>query len=157
MDLETRQKSTLAGAASVDDFRPLTGFVLSVVAGVLILAGGVAMLGYSSGPYGGMMGGYGNVMGGYGGSMMSDYYGMMQGFGGLFYGFAVIGIIAGVLVLLSATMMYDRPGQVATWGALILVSSVVSFFGAGGFFVGAVLGIVGGILALTWREPRATI
>jgi uncharacterized protein DUF6114 len=156
IDLETRQKSTLAGPTSVGDFRPLAGFVLSLIAGLLILAGGVAMLGYSSGPYGGMMGGY-SMMGGYGGSMMSSYYGMMQGFGGWFYGFAVIGIITGVLILFSAIIMYDRPRQVATWGAVILVLSVVSFFGAGGFFVGAVLGIVGGILALTWREALPTI
>jgi hypothetical protein len=130
----------------------LAGFVLSLIAGVLILAGGVAMLGYSSGPYGGMMGGYSGMMGGNSGSFMSGYYGMMQGFGGWFYGFAVIGIIAGVIVLVGAIMMYDRPRQAAMWGALVLAFSVLSFFGAGGFFVGAILGIAGGILTLTWRE-----
>jgi uncharacterized protein DUF6114 len=155
--LETQQKSTLAGAASVGDYRPLAGFVLSLIAGVLILAGGVAMLGYSSGPYGGIMGGYNGMMGGYSGGMMNGYYGMMQGFGGWFYGFAVLGIMAGVLVLFSAIMMYDRPRQVAMWGALILGFSVVSFFGAGGFFIGAILGILGGILALTWREASPTM
>lgn len=157
IDLETRQKSTFAGMASVGDFRLVAGFVLSLIAGVLILAGGVAILGYPSGPSGGMMSGYSSMMRGYGGSMMSGYYGMMQGFGGWFYGFAIIGIIAGVLVLFSAVMMYDRPRHVATWGTLILVLSEVSFFGASGFFVGAALGIVGGILALTWKKPRATI
>ena len=147
----------MAGAVSVGDFRPLAGFVLSLVAGVLILAGGATMLGYVSGPYGGMMGGY-SMMGGYGGSMMNGYYGMMmQGFGGWFYGFAVVGIAAGVLVLFGAIMMYNRPRQVSMWGTLILVFSAVSLFGAGGFFVGAVLGIVGGILALTWRENRPSI
>ena len=148
----------MAGAVSVGDFSPLAGFVLSLVAGVLILAGGATMLGYVSGPYGGMMGGGYSMMGGYGGSMMSDYYGiMMQGFGGWFYGFAVVGIAAGVLVLFGAIMMYNRPRQVSMWGTLILVFSAVSLFGAGGFFVGAVLGIVGGILALTWRENRPSI
>ena len=88
---------------------------------------------------------------------MNGYYGMMQGFGGWYYGFAVVGIAAGVLVLFSAIMMYDRPRQVAAWGALVLVFSAISLFGAGGFFVGAVLGIVGGILALTWRENRPSI
>ena len=147
----------MAGAANVGDLRPLAGFVLSSIAGVLILSGGVAMLGYSSGPYVGMMSGYSGMMGGYGGGMTSGYYGMMQGFGGWFYGFAVLGIMAGVLVLFGAIMMHDRPRQAAMWGVIVLVFSVVSFFGAGGFFVGAVLGILGGILALTWREVRATI
>jgi hypothetical protein len=141
---------------SVDDFRPLAGLVLSLIGGVLILAGGVAMLGYSSGPYGGMMVGYSGMMGGFNG-MMSGYYGMMQGFGGWFYGFAVLGISAGVLILFGALMMYGRPRQVPIWGALVLGFSVVCFFGAGGFFVGAILGILGGILALTWREARPTI
>lgn len=155
--LETQQKSIVSATASVSDFRPLAGFVLSLIAGVLILAGGVAMLGYSSGPYGAMMGGYSGMMGGYGGGMMGGYYGMMLGLGGWFYGFAVLGITAGVLVLLGAIMMYDQPRQVGMWGALVLVFSVLSFFGAGGFFVGAILGILGGILALTWREARPTI
>lgn len=155
--LETPQKSTGAGTAGVGDFRPVAGFVLSLMAGVLILVGGVAMLDYPSGPSGGMMGHYDSMMGSYGGNMMVGYYGMVQSFGGWFYGFAIIGIIAGVLVLFSAIMMYDRPRQVATWGAVILVFSVVSFFDAGGFFVGAALGIVGGILALTWREARSPI
>lgn len=152
MHLETQHRSTVATAASIGEFRPIGGFVLSLVAGVLILAGGLAMLGYSSGPYGGMMGAYGGMMGGYSGGMMNGYYAMMQGIGGWFYGFAVIGIAAGVLVLFGAVMMYDRPRQVSTWGALVLVFSAISLFGAGGFFVGAVLGIVGGILALTWKE-----
>jgi hypothetical protein len=149
VSLEAQQKST--GAAVVGDFRPVAGFVASLMAGVLILAGGVSMLGYSSGLYSGRMGSYGGMMGGSGG-MMSGYYGMMQGFGGWFYGFAVLGIAAGVLVLFGAIMMYDRPREAAMWGALVLGFSVVSFFGAGGFFIGAVLGILGGILALTWRE-----
>jgi len=155
--LETQQKSTVAAAASVGEFRPLGGFVLSLVAGVLILAGGLAMLGYYSGPYGGMMGGYSGMVGAYGGGMMNGYYAMMQGFGGWFYGFAVVGIAAGALVLFGAIMMYDRPRQVSMWGAVVLVFSVISLFGAGGFFIGAVLGIVGGILALTWRENRPAI
>lgn len=155
--LEAQQKSTVAATASVGDFGPLGGFVLSLVAGVLILAGGLAMLGYYSGPYGGMMGGYSGTMGGYGGGMMNGYYAMMQRVGGWLYGFAVVGIAAGVLVMFGAIMMYDRPRQANTWGALVLVFSAISLFGAGGFFVGAMLGIVGGILALTWRENRPAI
>ncbi len=153
--LEAQQKSIVAPIVS--DFRPLAGFIVSLMAGVLILVGGVSMLGYSSGPYTGMMGSYGGMMGGFGGGMMSGYYPMMQGFGGWFYAFAVLGIAAGILVLLGAIMMYGRPREAAMWGALVLGFSVVSFFGAGGFFIGAVLGILGGILALTWRESRPTI
>jgi hypothetical protein len=34
---------------------------------------------------------------------------------------------------------------------LILVFSILSFIGLGGFVVGAILGIVGGVLALRWK------
>lgn len=95
------------------------------------------------GPYYGMMGGYYGMMGG--------YYGMMQGYGGWFYGAAAIGLISGIVILVGAVMLYTRPSQAATWGVVVLVFSILSFFGMGGYFVGAILGAVGGILALTWH------
>src|SRR5579863_7739522 len=95
--------------------KPVVASVLSLIAGVLILGGGVVVTGFSSGEphYGGMMGGY------YGG-MMSGYYGMMQGFGGWFYGLAAIAMISGVIILVSAIMLYNQPARASTWGALIL-------------------------------------
>lgn len=66
---------------------------------------------------------------------------------------AVFGLICGVIVLLSAVMLRFKPSQRQTWGILILVFSVLSFFGFGGFIAGAVLGIVGGIMILRWKPP----
>lgn len=120
---------------------PVAPFVLSLIAGLLILVGSGMMFGFSGVPYyGGMMGGYYGMMGG--------YYGMMQGFGGWFYGIAAIGLISGVIILVGAMMVFSQPTKAHTWGLLILIFSVVSFFGMGGFFLGAILGVVGGILAL---------
>ena len=34
------------------------------------------------------------------------------------------------------------------FGVLILVFSVLSFFGSGGFVIGAILGIIGGVMTL---------
>ena len=131
---------------------PTAAFVLSLIAGLLILTGVGMMLTFSHGtPYNGMMGGY------YG--MMNGYYGMMQGFGyggWWFYGAAGIGLIAGIAVLVSAIMIYARPRSASTWGLLVLVFSILSFFGMGGFFIGAILGIVGGVLAMVWRSEVAT-
>jgi len=69
--------------------RPVASFVLSLIAGLLVLVGSAVVTGFSSGlPYsGGMMGGY------HYGEMMGGYYGMMRGFGfggGWFYGLAAI-------------------------------------------------------------------
>jgi len=63
------------------------------------------------------------------------------------------GLVCGFVVLISATMLLARVGQRRTWGILILVFSVLSFVGLGGFVLGAVLGIAGGVLALRWKPP----
>jgi hypothetical protein len=86
-----------------------------------------------------------------GGMMGPGMMGMwMPWFG---YTFSAIGLVSG-LVLVGGLMLQSRPDQVQTWGVLILVFAVVSFFSMGGFLIGAILGIVAGILALTWRPAQ---
>lgn len=129
---------------------PTAPFVLSLVAGLLILSGVGMMMTFSYGtPYNGMMGGYYD--------MMNGYYGMMQGFGGWgwFYGAVAMGLIAGIVILVGAIMIYARPNNASTWGLLVVAFSILSFLGMGGFFIGAILGIVGGVLAMVWK-PGAT-
>jgi hypothetical protein len=63
------------------------------------------------------------------------------------------GLVSGIIVLTSAVMLLSNLGHPRTWGVLILIFSVLSFLGLGGFIAGAVLGIVGGILALRWKPP----
>jgi hypothetical protein len=63
------------------------------------------------------------------------------------------GLASGVIVLASAVMLLAKVGQRNIWGILILIFSVLSFLGLGGFIIGAILGIVGGILTLRWKPP----
>jgi hypothetical protein len=63
------------------------------------------------------------------------------------------GLVSGAIVLVSAVVLLTNPGQRRTCGVLILVFSVLSFIGLGGFVVGAILGIVGGVLTLRWKPP----
>ena len=121
---------------------PTAPFVLSLIAGLLMLAGaGMAMMVFS----------YGTSHYGF----MGGYYGMMGGDGGWSYWTAAVGLIAGVAVLAGAVMIYARPASASTWGLVVLIFSVLSFFGMGGFFIGAILGIIGGILAMTWKPGTA--
>ena len=114
---------------------------LSLIGGILMLIGGIVpLIAFLSGGYGYGYG-YGGMMGGFGG--------MMGGWGGLWF----IGLIAGIVVIICALMLNAQPAEHTTWGTLILVFSIVSFFGMGGFLIGALLGIAGGALALSWR-PR---
>ena len=73
--------------------------------------------------------------------------GLVSGFVGLM---GVFGLVTGAIVLISSVMLLSNSGQHRTWSVLILVFSVLSLVGLGGFVVGAVLGIVGGALLLKW-------
>jgi len=120
---------------------PITAFILSLIGGVLIFIGGVvSSMWFMSGGYNswGMMGG-GGMMGGWGAPF------------GFMGGLSLIGLVAGILVIVGALMLNARPAEHTAWGVVILVFSIVSFLGMGGFFIGALLGIAGGALTLSWR------
>lgn len=131
--------------------KPTAAFILSLIAGVFMLLGGgmMTMIGSWVGRYGyGMMGRFG----GWGG-MMGTGFGMMGlGFGVL----GVLGLVFGVIVIVSALMLNSKPEQHQTWGSLIVLFSVLSIFGSamGGFGVGLILGLIGGVLAITWKPAR---
>ena len=75
------------------------------------------------------------------------------GLGGLF---GLIGVVFGAIIIYGATQLKSNPSQHATWGAIILVFSLISWVGAlGGFFIGFLLAFIGGILAIVWSPSRA--
>jgi hypothetical protein len=77
---------------------------------------------------------------------------LVSGFVGVMGAFE---LVSGVIVLVSAVMLLSNLGQRKTWGVLILVFSILSFIGFGGFFAGAILGMVGGILTLRWKPSTS--
>ncbi len=122
--------------------KPYAAFILSLLSGLLILVSSSFMFGMFSWGFGGMMGG--GMMGA--GGMMGPWM------GGFFWILPLLSIVFGVLILVGAVMLYTKPEQAQSWGIVILVLSVVSLFFGGGFFIGALLGIIGGILALTTKQ-----
>lgn len=64
-------------------------------------------------------------------------------------------LVCGVIVVVGALMLNSRPQERVAWGLIVLVFSIVSFIGMGGFFIGAALGIAGGALALSLKFPQA--
>lgn len=114
-------------------------FPLSLAGSILILLGG----------------GIGIIMMSLASTCCQSIMGMMQGmmmgrmwFGIIMWGF-VLGFASGILVLLGAIMLRVRPDKRRVWGTIIILFSVLSFLGTGGFFIGAILGIIGGALAIS--------
>jgi len=79
---------------------------------------------------------------------MMGSYGFSTGF---MTGLSLIGLVSGTIVIIGAVMLNIRPAEHAMWGTVILVFSTISFVSMGGFFVGAILGIIGGAFAISWR------
>lgn len=83
--------------------------------------------------------------------------GTYGGFVGVAMAFTTVGLIGaltGILVIVFGVLMYVRPQQHVIWGVLVLVLSIVSVFGLGGFILGMILGIVGGILGIVFKPSQ---
>jgi len=133
--------------------QPTAAFVLTLLAGLWMLAMGGMM--YGVGP--GFVEGDGSWMWGQGmmrGMMGGMMGGTMPGFGSGVW-FPWVGAAAGIVLLVGSVFLYTKPEQSRTWGLVILVVSALNvLIGMGGLLAGA-LGIVGGSLAITWKAGPA--
>ena len=126
--------------------KSLTAFLLS-------LLGGLGMLAHGRKLYGG----FGRRMSGWGGHHHHLLWeGSIAGHFGLWLFW--VGVVAGGIVLVSAITFYFFPRHWRSLGITILVASLVNlFFGMGGM-IPSLLGVAGGVVALSSRETsRAEI
>lgn len=87
----------------------------------------------------GMMDGYHNFMGSYASS------------NGFFTAVSIVSLVCGVVVVFSSFVLRLHAKEHVIWGVVIIVFSAISLVGMGGYFVGAIFGIIGGALALTYK------
>jgi len=129
--------------------RPTAAFVLSLLAGLWMLAMGGWMMSWS--PAGG------NGTWGWGGmgGMMGSGAGWMWGHGILGVWWPWFGLIAGIVVLVGAAMLYAKPETASAWGVVIVVVSALNLFLGMGGFLASVLGILGGALAMSGKPQSA--
>jgi hypothetical protein len=116
--------------------KPTTAFALSLVSGIFILLGGMLFMIVPS--------------------LIGFGLSFIPGLGGIGIGvflFGMIGVLWGIIVIVGASMMNSCSiGRVRAGAALVLVFSIISWFGAfGGFFFGFLLGLIGAIMGLTWH------
>lgn len=116
---------------------PSTAYIVSLIAGILIgLYGLVIMIEAAI--------------------LSSTLESIVPGATAIVIGFGAIGLILGIIIAVLAMRLKSNPATVKTSGVLILVLSLISIIGGGGYFIGLILGLVGGILALTWKAPAPT-
>ncbi len=109
--------------------RPTSAFVLSLIGGIFVIIGGLVVA----------------IVG----AALTFFIGGLGGF------FGLLGIVWGILIIVFAVQLNSNPSTHSTSGALIIVFSVLSWLGSfGGLFIGFLLGLIGGILAVAWN-PKA--
>ena len=72
----------------------------------------------------------------------------------MLYRLTAIGLICGVLVLVGALMLRSNPSHKKMWGIFIVIFSIPSVLTGGGFIIGFIVGIIGGVQAFSRRSQR---
>ncbi len=109
--------------------------VLSLIGGIFILLGGafIAFVGSIFSGLGGLSG---------------------AGVGGAVTAVGIVGIIFGIIIILGGIMINSNPKSHTMWGVIIIILSILSWItAAGGFVIGFILALIGGILAITFKPP----
>jgi hypothetical protein len=118
---------------------PVAAFVVTLIGGILILLDGLYLLAVSAFV-----------------STVSSAYGVsIPGVSGLFEALAAVGLIFGLIILIGAIMMWRNPSSAKMWGIVVILLGLISIISGGGFILGLILALVGGILALVWHPPAA--
>ena len=68
-----------------------------------------------------------------------------------FLSIAAIGLFCGALVLLGAIMLRVKPQNKKAWGLIVIIFSLPSVITGGGFIIGFILGIIGGVKVFRWK------
>ncbi|MDG7017244.1 MAG: hypothetical protein JRN73_02675 [Nitrososphaerota archaeon] len=130
----------------------IAAVILSLIAGVVIMADSLSALAFAS---------------------PALHYGTSQSFRGLpyyywfgpyifglgnmywFYIFAFVNLVSGVAIAAAAGMLYFRPGRATLWGTVILLFSIIGFIGVGNFFITQFLGVIGGVIGIAYGRHQS--
>lgn len=64
----------------------------------------------------------------------------------------IMGLVSGVFVLLGTLLLNGKPASSKAIGTVIIAFSIPSVFSGGGFIIGFMLVIIGGVNALKWKH-----
>ena len=114
---------------------------LAWIAGAMMIAGGITSLLLASWTQSMFGGGY--MMGGGMGMFMSSAH--IQN---MIHTFSAISVAIGTVIMASGYIIRSKPQTARSNGVVILVLSIIGIFFASGFGMGAILGMIAGIMAI---------
>jgi len=89
------------------------------------------------------------------GAILAIFGGILASVFGIFSGLFFVGLVVGILTLLDGFLMVALPSAHSLWGIVAIVCALVSIpFAFGGFVLGFLFALIGGILAILWHPPR---
>lgn len=111
--------------------KPTAAFILSLIGGIFILIGGLVI------------------------AAVGAIVLFVPVAGAAITAIGIFGLVCGLLTILGAIWINSgEKNKVRNGAILVLIFSILSWFGAaGGFIIGFLLGLIGSILALTWNPP----
>lgn len=74
---------------------------------------------------------------------------------GSIIGLSLLSIGPGIVSLIVGYKMHKNPVNCQNWALLVFTASIIGFFGMGLFGIGAILGIIGGIIGVLPRRKIA--
>lgn len=134
----------------IPKMKPRIGFILSVIAGMLIILSAVMVLYLGVNPSlleAEEMQGTLQELAESSGMETSEFMDLMSS---MYLGMGIFGVVSGLLILLGGALAYYRGFRVGG-GVIVLLFSILSLFGGGGLFLGLILGVIGGVLILMNR------
>jgi len=126
--------------------RSRAGFILSIIGAIIVLFGAISLFSFSSN------------LSALGEEQLETFEALAEQMGipveemltSLYGGMGVFGIVCAILMVVGALLAYYKGMRVAG-GIIVLLFSILSIFSSGGFFIGMILGIVGGALILATK------
>lgn len=106
--------------------RPVGAGVLTIVGGFFIIVGGLLF------------------------ALIGAFFALLGFHSGIF----LLGLLVGFLTLIMGVLMIAVPSGHTVWGVLAVVLSIASLpVALGGFIIGFLLALLGGVLAIRWKRP----
>jgi hypothetical protein len=114
---------------------PSAAFILTLIGGIFILLAGLAFAALAA------------IIG-------SLAISVVPAAGAILIAYAIVALLFGIIIIFGALQMRSKPQSAKMWGIIVIVLAIIALVTTtGGFFIGFILTLIGGIMAIIWHPP----